>query len=95
MDPLSTIAGTSTISSICVKVLVCFSEYLEEIRGVPQYVDQLTSELSAVNAGLKQLKVMTTAWSNDELVRRWAGDSTLMLDNCGETFTQIESSVND
>jgi len=93
MDPISAIAGISTVCVRGAKILVGFYEYIHEIGDVPRYVDQLTSVLSAVNSGLQQLKVMITARSKDDLVQRWASDLKLMVVNCSETFSQIESMV--
>jgi hypothetical protein len=51
MEPLSAIAGISTVCVRGAKVLVGYFEYIEEIRDVPQHVDQLTSEFLLLMLG--------------------------------------------
>lgn len=93
MDPISAIAGISTVCGRGAKILVAFYDYIAEIRDVPRYIENLTSELSAVNAGLQQVKAVIVTGSYEESIKGWAQDLKLMVSSCDEAFSQIESMI--
>jgi hypothetical protein len=49
--------------------------------------------LSAVNAGLQQVKAVIVTGSYEESIKGWAQDLKLMVSSCDEAFSQIESMI--
>lgn len=96
MEPFSATA----ISTLCVtsrKILVGFYEYINDVVDVPRYVEELTTELSSLNAALLALKALLVARKDSGAD---AGSQALLLDSCRElvatcadTLKQIEDCV--
>ena len=91
VEPLSTLQGVSTVCYRGAKALFALYKYIDDIQKVPDVVEQLTHELSAVNSLLQELKVNISLHSNsnDDNIRRFATESEKTVVQCGETFTLI------
>lgn len=91
MDPLSAIAGISGICATGANIMFTLYKYVEEVRSVPQYIESLLSELSAISSSLQNLKDLITrrGESRREFVVQWAEESKTVLEKCNKTFEEI------
>lgn len=94
-DPLSAIAGVAGIVAFSGQVLVKLTEYINDIHQAPKHVEQLANELMATTTALQRFKllVIDRKSSDGNEVKKWASDSQTMLQNCEETFKQINDAV--
>jgi Fungal N-terminal domain of STAND proteins len=74
------------------KLLLALYEYVGEIKNAPAFVEELTCELSAVNTGLQQVKILVTA-SADKSAITGADDAKIVIERCSKTFQEIEAMV--
>ena len=94
-DPLSAIANVAGMVLFGGQVLVKLTEYINDIHQAPKHVEELANELMATTAALQRFKllVIDRQASNSDELKIWAADSQTMLQNCDETFKQINEAV--
>ena len=92
MDPISIITGVSGICVTGAKLLFKLSSFVNEVRGVPNSVQSLSNELSAVYTALSQLKITVENYASipSKTFPAWANDFAVVIENCRVTFGEIE-----